>query len=425
MRKNLFASGSTPSQADPNSGSRSLRALAWWFPWLLALCLCAASQAKAQNRGTRQEGASTNPTPTGLTPTNNPGPGNVSRDPQAALQTGIRLTRQGRFIDAIPYLLIAQRNGAQREEFAANFDLSLCYVGSGQYGKAIPILLGLRARYPSQVNVENLLAQAYIGSRQPKKALEALRRAATVDPSDVKLYLFATDACTQSGSHALGLRVADLGLSHLPHSARLHYQRGMFLSQLNRADLATKEFQLASKYGGSHPIAYMGVAQAALLNGNMPAAIKAARQGLQKSPDNYVLLAILGKALVRSGVAPGEPEFTQALQAMAKAVAEQPDHPGSQVTLGNLYLMAGKLDKAIVHLEKARALDPQNTSVYAHLAMAYRRRGNLKKAREMLETLARINQRQAAAYRTGPGTEHSGYVAGGMAKGSADIPHRR
>jgi tetratricopeptide (TPR) repeat protein len=275
------------------------------------------------------------------------------------------------------------------------------------------------------VNVENLLVQAYIGAREEGKALDTLRRAAAIDPRDEKLYLFATDACTESGSYKLGLKVADLGIEQLPHSAQLHYQRGMFLSHLDRADLATKEYHLAAKYAPGQTIAFMGAAQAALLNGDMPGAIKAARHGLRKRPNDYVLLAILGKALVRSGASPGQPEFTEALGAMEKAVAEQPGHAGSQITLGNLYLMAGKLDKAIAHLEKARALDPSSTAVYAHLASAYRRRGNMKKARQMLETLARLNEQKAATYRNGPSNERRGYLSGGTAKQPPDIPHHR
>jgi tetratricopeptide (TPR) repeat protein len=396
-----------------------------WLPVLLfSLCVCAPLRAQSQ-MGMQQQKGSKNSTPTGMTPQGGQGAGKVFLSPETRLQTGIRLTKQGRFTEAIPYLLAASGHVAAGEEFAADFDLSLCYFGTGQYQKAVPILLTLRKQNPGMVNVENLLTQSYIGARQPKQALDALRRAATIDPRDERLYLFATDACTESGSYDLGLKVADLGLTQLPHSARLHYQRGMFLAHLDRADLATKEYHLAAKYAAGQTIAYMGEAQAALLNGDMPGAIKAARRGLHNSPANYVLLAILGRALVRSGASPGQPEFTEALRAMEKAVAAQPNHAGSQVTLGNLYLMAGKLDLAIKHLEKARELSPRDMSVYAHLANAYRRHGNMKKAREMLETLARLNQQKAATYRTGPSNERRGYLSGGMAKQPPDIPHRR
>lgn len=395
---------------------------AFWLTILLFCFSCSGAGAHAQ-ANMQQPKFPANGTPTGMTAAQSEqNAGDAFPNPEASLQTGIQLTRQGRFADAIPYLRAARGHIAQEEDFAVDFDLSLCYVGIGQSEKAIPILLALRKRNPGTVNVENLLAQAYIGARKPKPALEALHRAAALDPHDENLYIFATDACTESRAYNLGLEVADLGLAQLPRSARLHYQRGIFLSHLDRSDLATKEFQLAAKYAPGQPIAFMGAAQAALLNGNMPGAATAARQGLHKNPDNYILLVILGKALVRSGAIPGQPEFAEALTAMEKAVRERPDHADAQVTLGNLYLMDGKLKQAIEHLEQARAIDPQDTSVYAHLATAYRRSGNMKKVRQMLETLAHINQQNAASYRSGPGNDRKGYL-GGMAQQPPNIPH--
>jgi Flp pilus assembly protein TadD len=85
--------------------------------------------------------------------------------------------------------------------------------------------------------------------------------------------------------------------------------------------------------------------------------------------------------------------------------------------------MDGKTGKAIAHLEKAREIDPKNTAVYAHLTAAYRRQGNPAKAREMLAILARVNEQNAASYRSTPSGRHKSYVSSGMAGAPPDIPH--
>jgi tetratricopeptide (TPR) repeat protein len=364
-------------------------------------------------------------TPTGMAPPSaGQGASITSSDTESSLQTGIQLTRQGRFGDAIPYLVAARGHVAAAEEFAADFDLSLCYVGTGQFDKAIPILTAMQKREPRAANVDDLLAQAYIGAGQADNAYNAMRKAAKIDPRNEALYVLVADACTENRAYALGLKVTDLGLHSLPKSARLHYERGIFLVQLERSDLAMQEFHLVAKYGAGTEIGFMGAAQASFLDGNMPGAISVAREGLKQSADNYTLLAILGSALLRTGASPGQPEFTEALKAMEKAVAEQPNHAGSEVTLGKLYLMDGKTDKAIAHLEKAREIDPKNTAVYAHLAAAYRHQGNLSKAREMLAILARLNQQNAESYRNSPSGRHKSYVSSGMAQAPPDIPHR-
>ena len=342
---------------------------------------------------------------------------------EAELQTGIQLTSQGKFAEAIPHLLAAQNHVAPAEEFAADFDLSLCYVGTRQFAKASATLLALSQQHPKMANVEDLLAQAYVGGGDSRKAYAALERAAALDPKNEDLYRLVADECLDSSAYALGLRVADLGLRSLPNSAALHYQRGLFLSLLDRGDIAVPEFQLAAKLSPGTAIAFMGQAQAELIGGNQTAAAATSRAGLKQFPDNYLLLASLGRALLDAGATPGQPEFAEALEAMEKAVAQQPYHADTQVTLGKLYLMAGKTQEAIEHLEQARQLDPQNTAVYAQLADAYRRTHEFEKMKQVLAILARINQEKAESYRTAPGEEGSGYVGGGMKPAPRKVPH--
>jgi len=90
------------------------------------------------------------------------------------LQKGTALTQRGSFSEAIPHLLAAR--GRVSSEYAANFNLALCYTGTSQFKEAIEILYGLRSGGHDNVDVENLLAQAQIGNSQPQKALASLRR---------------------------------------------------------------------------------------------------------------------------------------------------------------------------------------------------------------------------------------------------------
>ena len=126
------------------------------------------------------------------------------------LQRGTALTRQGRFKEAIPHLLAAR--GGAINAYALEFNLSLCYVGIDEYDKAIPILEELRRRGHETANVDNLLAQAYVGKGQRSEALTALERAAAISPQDEKLFAFVADACADNQEFELGLKVVELGL---------------------------------------------------------------------------------------------------------------------------------------------------------------------------------------------------------------------
>jgi tetratricopeptide (TPR) repeat protein len=368
------------------------RLLAATNRWFLAafIALVTFSSAPAQSSPGRQQSQEKPPSDSSA----------ASLSASDQLQTGTDLTRQGRFGEAIPHLLAAQ--GRVSNEFAADFNLALCYTATNQFDRAIAILTSLSSSAHPSAGVYNLLAQAYVGNSQPEQAFTALQQAASIDPGNEKLYVLVADACMDHQNYPLGVKVVNLGIENLPRSARLLYERGVFHTLLERGDLAAADFTQAATLAPETEIAFMATAQKNLEEGRIPETIAAARQGILAGHENYILLTLLGEALIRSGIAPGQPEFAEAQTALEKSVSEHSDNSRSQIALAKIYLMAGRYDDAITHLEIARQLDPANTSVYAHLATAYRERGQLDESQKMLVILANLNEAQAAKIRSGP-----------------------
>ena len=332
------------------------------------------------------------------------------------LQKGTALTRAGSFAEAIPHLRAAE--GRVSNEYAARFNLSLCLVATGQPKQAIPILTTLRSA-GHDVDVNNLLAQAYVGDGQNQQALEALQRASKLAPENERLYLYVADAFMEKQEYTVGLRVVDLGLNHLPNSAQLHYQRGMFLTFQDGFDAAKKDFDQARALAPDTDIGFLAGTQKAMLEGDVAKAVRIAREAVRKGDQDYRLLTLLGEALLRSGIAPGDAEFKEAQEALEKSVAERPNYAGSQLALGKLALLDNHIDDAIAHLETARELNPNDASVYSNLATAYRRRGDLQKAQDVLAVLASLNQAQAERFRSARGDQKPGYAASGKGQSEA------
>ena len=343
-------------------------------------------------------------------------------DPQAErdLQLGIALTRRGSFADAIPHFLTAK--GRVGDEFALEFNLALCYVGRGEFEKAIPVLTAFQSGPQKGAGVENLLAQAYAGNGQAGEAFEALKRAAAFTPNDEKLYLFVADAFLKRQEDAQSLRVIDLGLEHLPESARLHYERGYLLSMLDDFDGAKPDFEQAERLAPHSKIGYLAEAQENLLAGNLTEAIRVSRAATAEGMQDYQLLAILGEALIRAGASPGQAEFVEARGALEKSVAARANYASSQIALGHMDLLDGRLDAAIEHLEIGRALSPQNPGAYSLLATAYRKSGRLGQADAMLAILAKLNQEQAQKIRTAPGESKAIPGASGASRAQKKPP---
>jgi tetratricopeptide (TPR) repeat protein len=327
------------------------------------------------------------------------------------LQKGTALTRAGLFAEAIPHLRAAL--GRVSNEYAARFNLGLCLVATGQPKLAIPTLTALRAAGHDNIDVNNLLAQAYVGDGQSQKALEALQKASKLAPENEKLYLFVADACMEKQEYTVGLQGVDLGLDHLPNSAQLHYQRAMFLVLLDQLDAGKKDFEQTSVLAPGTEIAFLAATQKAMLEGDVAQAVRIAREAVKKGDQDYRLLTLLGEALLRSGIAPGEPAFKEAKDALEKSLAERPNYAGSQLARGKLALLDNRMDDAITHLETARKLSPNDPAVYANLAAAYHRRGDTQKAQNMLDVLAKINQTQAEKFRSAPGDQKPAYAASG------------
>ncbi|MGA9980300.1 MAG: tetratricopeptide repeat protein [Candidatus Sulfotelmatobacter sp.] len=344
------------------------------------------------------------------------------RDANSELQTGTALTRKGLFREAIPHLQAAR--GRSADEYAVNFNLALCYLGTSQFKSAIDLLNRLRSAGHDRADVENLLAQAYVGNAQPRQALASLQRAAALSPQDEKLFSFVAEAFRDHEDYGLGLKVVDIGLQNLPRSARLHYERAMFLTQLDQFDEAKPEFALVGKLAPASEISALAAAHKELLEGDIPSAIRDAREGVRQGYENPALLTVLGQALIRSGIIPGQPEFAEAQTALEKAVAQRPNDPASQIALGGLYLAAGRLPDAIAHLETARQLEPANQSVYANLAKAFQRHGDLQQAQEALATLQKLNQAQADRISSAPGDRKMGYAGHGIADEQASPAHQ-
>jgi len=411
-----------PSARDDRRGrlcsAFNLRRIAVSAALILTPLQCVTAQGqvatgRTQASGSQNQSSRTEPNETGLA---------ADQGAEAELQTGTALTRKGAFTEAIPHLLAAR--GRVANEYAASFNLALSYVGTSQFKKAIQILNDLRNGGHDGVDVENLLTQAYIGNAQPQQALLSLQKAAALSPRNEKLYAFIADACMDNKDYRLGLKVAEIGLRDLPQSARLHYERAMFLTQLDQFDQAKPSFELAAKLAPGSEIGYLALAHEELFEGSIPDAIRTAREAVGNGFENHALLTVLGEALIRSGISPGQPEFTEAQISLEKAVTGQPNDPTSQIALGSLYLVGGRVDDAITHLEIARHLEPGQASVYANLAKAYQRSGDMQSAQEALAALEKLNQEQANRIRSAPGDRKAGYAGGALPEETSATPHR-
>jgi len=315
-----------------------------------------------------------------------------STDATTDLRAGSELTRQGYLQQAIPHLLAAQRAGLS--PYAVGVNLGICYLGTDQYQQAISVLRSLDAAGLGNATVDDLLSQAYIANGQPDDAWRTFLRAAAFDPKDEKPYDYLADACTDHRQYDLGLKIVNQGLTQLPASARLHYEKALFLAELGSFGQAKPEFDRAAQLAPGTYIGYLALVQKALYEGDLSAADKILHQAIQAGDRDYRTLSLLGTVLLHEGVIPGQPRFAEAQALLEESARKQPDYPSTQIALGKIYLMQGQAKQAVAHLEIGRRLEPEDASVYASLADAYEMLGDRARARAMRQQIGRLLTRK-------------------------------
>jgi predicted Zn-dependent protease len=307
---------------------------------------------------------------------------------EAELKKGTELTRRGLLQEAIPHLLAAQEGGLSN--YATSFNLGICYLGTRQYKQAIAALEVLRSSVAKTAAVNNLLAQAYIGDGQTQRAFEAFQKAAAETPADTKLYAYVADACTEHQAYELGLRVVEQGLQQLADSARLHYERAVFLARLDRFEEARPEFERAAALAPDSYISYLALVQEYLFDGKLSDANRLLHRGIQAGHRDYKMLSLLGTVLMHEGVAPGQPGFAEARDALEESARQRPDFSATEIALGKLYLMEGRINEAVDRLEAGRRMEPNNPAIYSSLAQAYLKLGDRMKAKQCQAELSRL-----------------------------------
>jgi tetratricopeptide (TPR) repeat protein len=314
--------------------------------------------------------------------------------PRSQFELGLTLAQHNLFRQATSYFEAVRQSFP--DSYDIGFDLGLCYVQLKEYSQAINVLHGLSSRGHKTSELDNLLAEAYEGNKQTQAAIDALRQATLLAPEDEDNYLDLAALCMNHDSFDLGMEVVNVGLHYRPQSDRLIFQRGLFHAMQNQFELAERDFQQAAELAPEKNFSYVGLGVSYMQTGNLPQAITVLRRRTRLKPDDSVLQYLLGEALVRSGANSGDPAFKEAQAALETSVKLNPNFPESRVALAKIYLKEDRIEDAVAHLEKARALDPKNQAAYSQLAIAYRRQGKPDSAKQMLSSLKELNEQERA-----------------------------
>ena len=236
------------------------------------------------------------------------------------------------------------------EERETHQVLGLSLYLAGKIPEAIPHLEKTRTWAADNIDLLNVLGNAYVQTQQADKAREVFAR------------LFGV----------------------APGSASAHLLAAQMMVRLEFEDMARAELQAAIAKDPRIPQARYLLAQSAIFRARFDEATQLLEKELEVNPGNAMALYRLGEALSRQN------KWDEAIAALQKSIWLQPYFSGPYIVLGRAYMKKGQSATAEALLRRALQYDPNNKSAHYLLGQLLQQAGREDEARRELEIAERL-----------------------------------
>jgi len=275
-----------------------------------------------------------------------------ARDPRVAHLLGVAYYHTDDHVRAVELLTPAvdriPEGSPERREAEQVLGLSL-YL-AGKLPESLPYLERTRAWAADNIELLNVLGNAYVQTRQPDKAREAFARLFGVAPA----------------------------------SAAAHLLAAQMMVRLELEELARAELEAAIAKDPRMPQARYLLAQSAIFRSRFDEATKLLEEELAVNPGNAMALYRLGEALSRQN------KWDDAIAALQKSIWLQPHFSGPYIVLGRAYMKKDQPATAEGMLRRAVQYDPNNRSAHYLLGQLLQQTGREEEARREFETAERL-----------------------------------
>ncbi|MGB7846800.1 MAG: tetratricopeptide repeat protein [Candidatus Acidiferrum sp.] len=269
------------------------------------------------------------------------------------------------------------------------FDLALTYLLTGNYEKAVeqypvyaPTGGSTHSENPESAQAWSLIGIAYAHLKQGERSVDALRRAAALEPGEEEHWLNLTRELMELNRYPEAITAVQSGLAANPKSYALHLRLGAAYLAAGRYAEAESVFRDLVAAGDPLPTGYIGLAQVLLRTGRAEEAAAELSAAEKKLGPKFLISYFRGLALDRSG------KPAEALAAFQEAVRLHSNSAEAHLNLGKIELALGRVNEAIAELQESLHLDPGNRQAKRLLSQAYRRAGDAENAAKFAEASA-------------------------------------
>lgn len=295
-------------------------------------------------------------------------------------------------------LLYAQKG--LNDEASVELARGLSSVPNPNYHRAMGRILAERKVFPLAIYHYNeaareltrdsglfaALAEVYVATGQPDKALEEYHRALAADPNNEKGHIGIATIYLERNEPDKALEELKKAEMANPQSREIHLMKAGIYEKKGDAKLAEYEYLLGGKGKASAPVTATTkpTADASNVPGDTEKAIETLKSSLKEHPEQVDTYEKLGNLYRAAG------KDTEAIAAYREAAHLNSTNSDVYLSLGILYEKRSLLDEAAVAYRRAIQAKPDNADARLRLADIYLARGSQPQAVEQYSEFLKL-----------------------------------
>lgn len=239
----------------------------------------------------------------------------------------------------------------------ASFDRAMTFLRAGDAATAEKMCRQALDAFPRDANLLCLLGASMLKQDRAREAEHTLSRAVRMYPAFARAHETLADAFIMQGKLHKGLEALDRAADLEPGSASVRFKRGKVLDGLGRDDEASQQFEESFKLTPYREQLVNGLRLQRM--GNIREAERIYRDVLLRDPGNVDALRLLASVAMRAK------QWSDAEVLLEKALAIAPDFVQGWMDLGLARQEQDRTDDALEAYANAIRLDPDKPNAYA------------------------------------------------------------
>ena len=277
----------------------------------------------------------------------------------------------------------------------AQFNLGRVHAARGELEQARQRFQKAIDLRPDYVMARLELAQLQLRGRDFDAALKSAEQVLSIDRTSTAARLIESTALMGQKKFAESRQLLDSMLQANPSAPDVLFQLGLVNLAENKFKEAGDAFRRSYELNPANPRGLLGMVETEMAQNHPDQAMQLLQTEAAKAPNRMDLVLALGNTAIRAG------RYDLAVSYFQKVAGSLPKGSKAQADLflriGESYRRKGDFTNAIVALQKAREIVPENGVVLSTLALVLEAAERWSEARQVYEVVLKLDPNNAVA----------------------------